>query len=226
MNIFSRISDIIAAYINALLDKAEHSEAMIAQVVRAMEDGLMRAKGFGATAIALERRLGQDLEQHRGQASLWKERARTALVSSQEELARVALGHKIENEDVVRSLEAQCVRARQTSATVRTAIRALEAKLAEARRKQRTLISRNRAVRARAEATRFMDTRLPAMHASHSRFEELAARFEDWEDEQEARIELDQAGAAVLSQFASQEREQAIAAEVTALQNELRAEGK
>ena len=42
MGIFSRVSDIITANLNSLLDRAENPEAMLAQVIREMADGRCR----------------------------------------------------------------------------------------------------------------------------------------------------------------------------------------
>ena len=55
MGIFARLSDIITSNINALLDRAENPEWMIAQIIREMEEGLASAKRYAATAIAAER---------------------------------------------------------------------------------------------------------------------------------------------------------------------------
>jgi phage shock protein A len=221
MSIFSRISDIVAANLNALLDKAENPEAMIAQVVREMEDGLARAKRYGAGAIAVERRLGRDRDLHRERVVFWKERARQALASDREDLARTALARKLENEDLLRVLDTQYAHAQETAATVRAAIRALEARLAEARRKQRSLIARHRAVRARAEVNRFLGRELAILGQSHTRFGDLEARIEDLEDEIGVQIELNESMEPALNELANVEREQAITAELAALRAEM-----
>src|SRR5207302_102854 len=103
-------------------DTAENPELMLSQVVREMEDGLARVKGYAATTIASERRLGRELQHHREQAVVWKERARTALASGQQELARAALTHKIQSEDTVSVLGAQHTKASESSQLVRTAV--------------------------------------------------------------------------------------------------------
>ena len=79
MGIFARLSDIITSNINALLDRAENPEWMIAQIIREMEEGLASAKRYAATAIAAERRIGRELDQNRLQAEHWKAKAREAL---------------------------------------------------------------------------------------------------------------------------------------------------
>jgi len=194
MNIFGRISDIIAANVNALLDKAEEPEKMIAQIIREMTGALERARQQGAAAIATERQLARELNEHRNQVAFWQERARHALTEHREDLARQALERRIEEENLVRGLERQHVRATETSAAVRTTIGALQARLAEAQRKERLLVARNRAVRARREAHRFLAVQPLAFHSSTDRLQVWESRIETLEDELAAEAELAQCG--------------------------------
>jgi phage shock protein A len=220
MSIFSRLSDIIASNINALLDKAENPEVMIAQIIREMEEGLASARSYAATAIAAERRIGRELEQNRLQAEQWKAKAREALAAGREDLARRALVRKREHEDLVTSLDRQHSESLQTSQNVRTSLRALEARLAEARRKQRSLLARHRAALARAELHRFAGAGMGAFCGSQAKFDRLENQLIDFEDELAALGELDQVHTALDADFADLEREQAIDEELEALKSE------
>ena len=108
MSIFSRLSDIIASNLNALLDRVENPEALLVQVIREMEEGLAAARRYAALAIAAERRIGRELEQNRAEAERWQNKAREALAAERDDLARRALIRKREHEDLVRGLETQC----------------------------------------------------------------------------------------------------------------------
>ena len=99
MNIFSRLSDIISANLNALLDRAENPEVMIAHIIREMEEGLARARRLGASAVAAEKRIGRELEQKRQQAELWRNKARSAIDRGREDLARRALERCLDHEN-------------------------------------------------------------------------------------------------------------------------------
>jgi hypothetical protein len=57
MGIFARLSDIISANLNALLDKAEDPERMLAQVIREMEAGLERE----LAKLDLSKRMDEEL---------------------------------------------------------------------------------------------------------------------------------------------------------------------
>ena len=107
MGVISRVSDIVAANLNALLDRAEDPEAMLAQVIRDMEAGLARARRSAAVAVADERRLGRERDEHRLEAEHWKSRAKEALAAGREDLARRALARKLEHDGMTRDLEEQ-----------------------------------------------------------------------------------------------------------------------
>src|SRR5262249_20280935 len=96
MGIFARIGHIVTANLNALLDRAEYPEVMLAQVIREMEDNLARGRRYAAMAVATERWLRREREDNRAWAEHWKGRAREALAAGREELARLALARKQE----------------------------------------------------------------------------------------------------------------------------------
>jgi phage shock protein A len=220
MGIFSRLSDIISSNINALLDRAENPEWMIAQIIREMEEGLANAKRYAATAIAAERRIGRELEQNRLQAEHWKFMARQALAAEREDLARRALARKMEHEDLVRSLENQHTQALQTCQNVRTSLHALEARLAEARRKQRTLLARHRAAQARVELHRVAGAGFPAFSGAQAKFDRFENQLIDFEDELGALADLNNIQTGLEVDFAELERQQAIEEELQEMKRE------
>jgi phage shock protein A len=220
MGIFARVSDIIAANVNALLDKAEHPEKMIGQIILEMEEGLANARRYAATAIAAERRIGRELEQNRAQVDFWKNKARAALTLKREDLARRMLERKQEHEDLVQSLEGQHAQAVQTSAQVRTSLRALEARLAEARRKRRSLLAQHAAAKVRVSLQR-MGAGFPDFHNAQTRFDRLEHRLEDYEDETAALVELSSAGGGLEGEVIDLERERAITEELEGLRREI-----
>ena len=95
-NIFKRISDILAANLNDLIDRVEDPERMVKQIIREMEDNIHIAEEGVIDAMASEKQLQKDLEQHRHQAATWRQRAEEALRADQEDLARAALTRKKE----------------------------------------------------------------------------------------------------------------------------------
>lgn len=149
--LFKRLSDLMAANINDLIDRVEDPERMIKQIIREMEESIRLAKDGVVEAIASEKQLQQQVEGHRRQAEEWQAKAETALREGKEDLARAALARKKEHERVLASLEPAWESAVNTSASLKAQLRALEAKLEEARRKRGTLVARQRAAEARGQ---------------------------------------------------------------------------
>jgi phage shock protein A len=190
MRILSRCSDIIVANINVLLDKAENPEAMIAQVIREMEDDLAVARSHAASAIAAERRLGRELAEQRIGIEFWQSKARAAVAASCDDLARVALARKKELEASVAELATQHTAALETSTQVRTSLHALETNLSVARRKQRSLIARHRAVQARQALCRAAGKRLGSGFTPGAKLQSWEERLTDQEDVIAAQMEV------------------------------------
>ncbi len=204
-NMFKRISDVISANLNDLIDRVEDPERMIKQIIREMEENISKAKEGVIEAIASEKQLQKDLEQHRRQSSEWQKKAEEALQVDKEELARAALMRKKEHDNIIKALEPSWEAAKNTSERLKIQLHALEAKLEEARRKRSTLVARHRA----AEARQHMDKTLANFQAGLDAQANFA-RMEDKVTEMEARVEA----AAELHSDASQLEKDFLAMEV------------
>ena len=144
-NIFKRINDVINANINDLIDKVEDPERMIKQIIREMEDNIRYSKEGVITAIASEKRLFREVEQHRAKYEQWQNKAEIAIKNNNEELARAALGQKKEHEKIINRVEPMWQASARTSSDLKHQLRQLEDKLIDARRKQGSLVARQRA---------------------------------------------------------------------------------
>lgn len=214
-SIFKRISDVLSANLNDLIDRVEDPERMIKQIIREMEENISKAKAGVIEAIASEKQLQKDLEQHRHQSAEWQKKAEEALQVNKEELARAALMRKKEHDNLIKALEPSWEAAKNTSERLKTQLHALEAKLEEARRKRSTLVARQRA----AEARQHMDKTLANFQAGVDAQANFA-RMEDKVAEMEARVEA----AAELHGEASQLEKDFLAMEVEQeVENELAA---
>jgi phage shock protein A len=219
MAIFARFSDIFVANINVLLDRAENPEAMISQVIREMEDGGAVARSHAAIAIAAERRLSRELAQQRAGIEFWQSKARSAVASSREDLARVALVRKKELESSAAQLATQQASALETSKQVRASLDALEANLTVARGKQRSLIARHRAAQARQALCRMAGKRQGKDFSLGAKLEHWEERLTDLEDIVAAQTEVQGLGSAETT-FAAWETEAEIDQELAALKAE------
>ncbi|MBC7262679.1 MAG: PspA/IM30 family protein, partial [Chloroflexi bacterium] len=91
MGILERISTIMKANINDLLDRAENPEIMLEQYIRDLESGVNEAREELVNAMADEKRLAARLEERKRQVREWEEKAEQAVRLGKDEAARSAL---------------------------------------------------------------------------------------------------------------------------------------
>jgi phage shock protein A len=219
MGIFTRISDIFTANLNALLDRAENPEVMLDQMIREMEDGLARARRYAAVALAAEGRLRRDRDDHRERAERWKARAREALAAGREEMARRAIAGKQKHDALSRSLEEEYAEGVQASESALKALQTLESRLVEARRKQRVLLARHRTAQVRIDVYRHVSAGQTDFGVSLARFDRWAERLGQRVEELVAEAELHNLSGTEM-EFTDLERQLAIDRELEAMKRE------
>lgn len=200
MGMFSRISDIISANINFMLDKAEDPEKMIKQVISEMQDKLEEARAGTAQAIAAEKRLKQEVDTNRQQLEQWQQKAMQAVQSDNDDLARKALMRKKEHEHVLAGLEPQSDAAYNASENLKVQLQALQAKLAEAKRKQSALVARTRAAEAQKDIQKSL-SKIDVDDAPFRTFDRMEDKVEEMEAEAKALTELNAEDAALEDEF-------------------------
>lgn len=188
-NIFKRISDVLTANLNDLVDRVEDPERMIKQLIREMEENVNSAREGVIDALASEKQLAKELEQQRKQSEEWHQRARRAMESANETLAREALLRKKEHDDLARNLDNSWQAARRTSQHLKSQFQALEGKLEEARLKKSSLVARQRAAQAREQMDRVTDRFKNGLELNQS-FNRMAGKVDAMEAQMEARAEL------------------------------------
>jgi phage shock protein A len=92
MALLERVSTLVRANLNDLIDKAEDPEKMIKQVILDMQNQLLQVKTQVAIAIADQHLLDQEAEREHGDAAEeWVRKAELAVDKKQDDLARGAL---------------------------------------------------------------------------------------------------------------------------------------
>jgi len=151
MKIFSRLADLLKANINDLIDRAEDPEKMVKQIIIDMEEQLQRAvQGLG-TVMASERQMEKQLNESKEESEMWEKRAKDALESGDEELAKKALVKKLDADQDVKQYEEIHEGISKQLSVLRGQVDILKEKLVEARTRQSMIIARDKVAEARKE---------------------------------------------------------------------------
>jgi len=219
-NIFKRINDVLSANINDLIDRVEDPERMVKQIIREMEENILRAREGVVDAIASEKKLQKELESNRQQAVEWLGKAETALRNGKEDLARAALARKKEHDDIIKALEPAWQSANVTSERLKNQLRGLEAKLEEARRKRSTLVARQRAAEARDQLDKTL-SRFEDGFAAQQQFSRMEDKVADMEARTAALDELERSSSPLEKEFLDLEIQQDVESELEKLKAKL-----
>lgn len=209
MGAFSRISNVVRAEVDDVLDKIEDPKKMVRQMVLDMEDALDDAVVAVAQAMANEKLLARRIAQKREESALWARKAEDAMDAGEEELARKALFQKVAVDEAVNTLQEARAEAEEVTATLKQRLAELKAKLASARARQSTL-----AIRRQVAQEMQQDARVEA----YDRFVRDVAR-----EEVTAEIYAEMADDAQLQEeFDQLERKQRVKAEMQALKKKIK----
>ena len=96
MALLERVSTLIRANLNDLIDKAEDPEKMMKQVILDMQNQLMQVKTQVAIAIADQHLLRRSATETRAGNGEWMRKAELAVDKKQDDLARAALDRSLE----------------------------------------------------------------------------------------------------------------------------------
>lgn len=180
MGLFDRLSRLVRANLNRLVDEFEDPEKMLEQVVLEMQDDLIRLRQAVAEAIATQKRTERQRVQAYNQANDWHDRARQAMNAGSEELARQALERRQDCLQTAAFYDPQIDQQQQIVQRLKADLRQLEVKLTEAKAKKDLFIARARS----AEASQRMNDMLgrsapgPALERMEQRVLELEAQSE------------------------------------------------
>lgn len=189
MGIFSRISDIISANLNDMVEGFEHPEKMLKQAVREMQTTIDQAMQSTAKTMAGEKIVKTELENNRTEARAWASRAETAVADGNDDLARKAIARKQEHEKLVTALEDQLAASQQTTQKLKRQLEAMRVKLAEAKRRLATLTARKHVADLRTKVSR-VSTSVSPDTSAFAKFDRMREKVEMAEAEADAIREL------------------------------------
>ena len=188
MGIFSRISDIISANLNDMVEGMENPEKMLRQAVREMESTIDQARQSTARTISNQTLIKNELKKNQQQIKVWSGRAETAIDDNNDELARKCLARKQEHEKLVVALEDELKESELSVQKMRNQLQAMEAKHSEGKRRLATLSARKRAADLRAKVSDASAIKSP--NNAFAKFDKMREKVEMAEAHADAMKEL------------------------------------
>jgi len=153
MALLERVSTLVRANINDLVDRAEHPEKMIKQVILDMQNQFLQVKTQVAIAIADQHLLDKKRKENDDKVAEWMRKAELAVDKKQDDLARAALQRVESYRDLSEGYAQQVADQKAQVENLKTALRQLEQKLTEAQAKADLLIAQHRRARAVSKAS-------------------------------------------------------------------------
>jgi phage shock protein A len=153
MALLERVSTLVRANLNDLIDKAEHPEKMIKQVILDMQNQLLQVKTQVAIAIADQHLLEKKQKENEDKVAEWMRKAELSVDKKQDDLARASLQRVESYRDLSENFTQQVSDQKAQVENLKSALRQLEQKLAEAQGKADLLIAQHRRARAVGKAS-------------------------------------------------------------------------
>lgn len=191
MGIMDRLSRLIRANVNDMIDKAEDPEKMLDQILRDMQSNITQARSQVAAMIAQEKELEADLNETRQLSAEWGQKAQRAVTAGKDDLAREALRRRRDNEENAKVYAQQYQAQQQMVEKLKAQLRQLESKYQATLSQRDSLIARQRRAKALTQVTASVSTLSPLDPSA-----EL--------DRMERKIRSNEAHAAALTEMADE----------------------
>jgi phage shock protein A len=189
MGLIKRMSSLVSANLNDLIDQCEDPEKMLRQAVRDMETALGQLMDGAARAIAHHKLLSRQLDEQQDAIARRTKLAEAAVARGDDNAARSELRQKADHQRLADALTQQVASADALGGRLRRQVTVMRIKLAEARRKLVDITARNRAAAAQRKfVTHFPHDALTGYASSN--FDKMCARVEQSEAETDALLEL------------------------------------
>ena len=200
MGILDRLNRVIRANLNEMLDKAEDPVKMLDQHLEDMREGVRQAESQVLEALTQKKRLEQQRQDLLEKVRSWEDRAMRAVQRGDDDLAREALRHKQDADDLLAEAEVQIETQEEYARTLKLQLQALKEKMEDAYQKRPKLVAqyRVREKRRRLEEERRprpIDPdllRQPQASEAFSEYERMAGKIDNLEVEMEAQREIDE----------------------------------
>ncbi len=156
MAILERISTMLRANINAMLDSAEDPEIMLSQILRDMEAEIGKARTQVAEMMAQERLFRDDLKEEEDKARHLESRAEHYVRQGNDTMAREALKRKANSDANITVIQQQLTAQSEMVARLRDQLEALQEKHKQSVANRDNLLARYRRAKVQQQVTKSM----------------------------------------------------------------------
>ena len=147
MPLLDRVTTLIKANLNDLIDKSEDPEKLLKQLLLDMQNQFMQLKTQVAIAIADQHLLQKKQRENLDARDEWLRKAELALQKNEEGLARAALERSLTYENAAKNFTEQVEDQSQQVQILRDALHRLEQKTTETKATAESLIAQHRRAR-------------------------------------------------------------------------------
>lgn len=217
MSIFGRISDLLSANINAMLDKAEDPEKMADEYLRQLNNELYEAKTSVAAAMADAMKLNTKEAQYVAETEQWASKAEAALRANDEELAKAALSRKVQASKLAQQYKEQSDEQDRQVEELQKALVQLETRIAETKAKKELIVAKKN--RAQTQEAIQRTVRGLGNISAMDKLDRLEEKVDDRLAQAEAMAKLE--GGTLESKFRDLEKNQEVDAELAELKRKL-----
>ena len=191
MTFFKRVSDVVKANINHLLDQAEDPEVMVKQLIRDMEESIIELRRETVRAVASEKQLQKKIASSQKLAADYKAKAQEAVQRGDEEMAKKILAKKVYTDKTAEQLETELKEAATVSEQLKEDLAKLEDKVQSARRKKEELIRRKRSAESKMRAQDSTNKTLNALRSISDKVAGVKSNESSMEDYENAILKME-----------------------------------
>lgn len=218
MGMFSRMTDIVQANINSILDKAEDPHKVIRLIIQEMEETLVEVRSVAARSIADKKDLTRKQTKLVAQVNDWQSKATLAMQKEREDLARAALVEKQQAQSNLDALETELATVEEAITKLQIDTTQLHEKLAEAKSRQKALALRQNSVSVRLKVK--TNQHVEKIDDAIARFEQYERKIEDLESQVEA-YDMGKNPSSLAAQFKQMEADESIEKELESLRKKV-----
>lgn len=206
MALLERVTTLIRANLNELIEKAEDPDSTIKQVILDMENQLIQVKTQVASAMADQHLLEKRRLEMEQNAAAWMQKAELAIEKGKEDLAKAALERSVNHRKMAEIYRQQEADQKAQAELMKSSLKTLGEKLAEAKARRDLLLAQHRRARGMSKVGEARATF--EYESRRMELDNLRDNLERQSDFAQARSRL--FGDDVESRFASMEREDQI----------------